>query len=220
MGTNGILSFNSSFNSYFNSPFPLSFTEAYLVAPFWDDVDIRGGNGRIMYEIHEDGYFLEQVNRFLQRKRPSSFEGTWMLVAHWDEVHPYFGATATTVSITIMSSKAIYLFCVCVFFFFQDNTFQAILITDGQYSYTIFTYKCGLMEWDNGAIIGFNAIGGVFENHDPSSSEVACLNSPESEYSNIVYLLSNESPEIPIPGIYYLSYDFREPIILFHMQIP
>ena len=88
----------------------------------------------------------------------------------------------------------IYIFCL------QENTFQAILITDGTYSYTIFTYKCGLMQWDNGATIGFNADGGFFVNNDPSSSDVACLNSPKSEYSNLIFLLSNESPEIPLPG--------------------
>ena len=81
----------------------------------------------------------------------------------------------------------------------QDNTFQAILVTDGVYSYAIFTYKCGLMEWDRGANIGYNAAGESFANHDPSSSAVACLNVPVSDYSNIIYLLSNESPEIPTP---------------------
>ena len=56
------------------------------------------------------------------------------------------------------------------------------------------------MEWDNGAIIGYNAAGESFDNYDPSSSEVACLNAPTSDYSNVIYLLSNESPEIPVPG--------------------
>ena len=76
------------------------------------------------------------------------------------------------------------------------------MITNGIYSYTIFTYKCGLMEWDDGATIGFKGSGDFYENFDPSSSDVACLNSPESEYSNVIYLLSNESPEIPVPGRY------------------
>lgn len=84
----------------------------------------------------------------------------------------------------------------------KENTFQAILITDGTFSYTIFTYKCGLMEWDNGAIIGYNAAGESYANYNPSTSAVAlsCLNSPYSNYSNIIYLLSNESPEFLPPG--------------------
>ena len=58
------------------------------MAPFWDDINISGGDrGAISYETFESGYFLEQVNAFL-RIRPTSFEGTWMLVAYYNEVSP------------------------------------------------------------------------------------------------------------------------------------
>ena len=56
------------------------------------------------------------------------------------------------------------------------------------------------MEWDNGATIGYRAAGDSYVNNNPSSSDVACLNSPESKYSNLIFLLSNESSEIPLPG--------------------
>ena len=62
------------------------------MAPFWDDADTRGGNGVISYEIHTTGYYLDEVNTFLQRKRPSGFVGTWMAVVYYDAIHPYFGA--------------------------------------------------------------------------------------------------------------------------------
>lgn len=81
----------------------------------------------------------------------------------------------------------------------QENTFQAILITDGTYSYTIFTYQCGLMEWDNGATIGFNAAGEIFANHNPSTADIACLNSPDTDWSNVVFLLSTNTSEPPPP---------------------
>ena len=91
--TNGLISFGSAYTSWFNQVFPGSFfiSSRYLVAPFWDDVDTRFGSGEISYEIHTDGYYLEAVNEFLKRNRPSNFEGTWMMVAYWNEVHPYFG---------------------------------------------------------------------------------------------------------------------------------
>ena len=60
------------------------------MAPFWDDIHI-GISGGISYETFESGYFLDHVNAFLQRKRGTSFEGTWMLVAYYNEVHPYSG---------------------------------------------------------------------------------------------------------------------------------
>ena len=86
----------------------------------------------------------------------------------------------------------------------QENTFQAILITDGTYSYTLFTYNCALTEWDNGVTIGFSDGGEMFSTFDPSTSEVACLNQPASNFSNVIYLLSSATPEIPPPGIHVL----------------
>lgn len=61
------------------------------MAPYWDDVDIRFDTGDISYEIHESGFVLDQVNAFIRKKRPTDFEGTWMMVAFYDAVHPYFG---------------------------------------------------------------------------------------------------------------------------------
>ena len=75
-----------------------------------------------------------------------------------------------------------------------QNTFQAILVTDETYSYTVFIYKCGLMEWDDGASIGYTSNGDPFDNHNPSSREVACVNSPDSDWSNVLYQLSEASP--------------------------
>ena len=56
------------------------------------------------------------------------------------------------------------------------------------------------MNWDNGATIGFKGSDDFYANHDPSTSNVACLNDPTSSYSSIIYLLSNTSTEIPLPG--------------------
>lgn len=62
----------------------------YVIAPFWDDINIAKG-GVITYEIFESGYFLDKVNEFIKRKRPTSFEGTWMMVASYEKVQPYSG---------------------------------------------------------------------------------------------------------------------------------
>lgn len=86
--------------------------------------------------------------------------------------------------------------------YLQENTFQAIVITDGTYSYSLFTYNCALTEWDNGVTIGFSDGGDMYDTFNPSSSEVACLNLPASNFSNIIYLLSAANPEIPPPRMY------------------
>ena len=59
------------------------------MAPYWDDVDIRGGRGVISYEIYTSGYYLDLVNNFLRQTRPSLFAGAWMVVVTWDAVQPY-----------------------------------------------------------------------------------------------------------------------------------
>ena len=87
VGTNGLLSFGSAFSTGDNVAFP-DFVR-YLVAPYWDNVDTGGGNGKISYEIHQAGHFLDQVNTYLNRKKPSEFQGTWMAVVLYDAVHPH-----------------------------------------------------------------------------------------------------------------------------------
>ena len=56
------------------------------------------------------------------------------------------------------------------------------------------------MGWDNGATIGYSAGGDPYDNHDPSSSDIACVNSPDSDWSNVVYQISSATPEDPPPG--------------------
>ena len=100
VANNGIFSFIEEFSHWDPEAFPgdsTSVQNRYLVTPFWDDVDISGpGGGSIYYQVHEASgdnpgslSLLEQVNDFVQAVENSSFVGTWMLVAMWDQVHPY-----------------------------------------------------------------------------------------------------------------------------------
>lgn len=57
------------------------------------------------------------------------------------------------------------------------------------------------MEWDNTVTIGYSAGGDPYDNYDPSTSEIACLNTPYSNITNVIYRLSDADPEIPPPGI-------------------
>lgn len=100
IGTNGLLSFETGYNSWANQEFPgsISINTRYLVAPFWDDVDIRGGNGVISYQIFQTGTEIASVSSFIQTTTNyTTFEGTWMMVVFWDAVHPYFGASNSEV---------------------------------------------------------------------------------------------------------------------------
>ena len=77
------------YNSAENEEFTTLLTGEYLVAPFWDDVNIDDG-GTISYETFESGYYLEQVNAYIQRERQNTFQGTWMMNVYYKEVAPYF----------------------------------------------------------------------------------------------------------------------------------
>ena len=87
----------------------------------------------------------------------------------------------------------------------QENTFQAVLITDGVNSFSVFTYYCGLIEWDNGGstTIGFSAAGQVYANEDPSGIDLACINGNISLWSNVIYNLSM-IPNIPVEPREYI----------------
>ena len=69
-------------------------------------------------------------------------------------------------------------------------------MTDGVQSYALFTYRCGEMEWSGGATIGFGASDELHSNLRLSDSfravAVACLNSPTTEWSNLLYKLTQD----------------------------
>ena len=75
----------------------------------------------------------------------------------------------------------------------QTNSFQGILITDGAYSYTVFIYQCGHMEWsDEPTVIGFKT-NSYFQNNQYSGNyahDISCTNSSENKWSNLLYTLT------------------------------
>ena len=90
IGTNGYFSFEEPFYSSFPEHFPgFSVSAYYIVAPFWDDIDIRR-RGDIFFEVHindTSSSLFSKVNNFVAPD--GSFSGTWMVVAQWDMVHSW-----------------------------------------------------------------------------------------------------------------------------------
>ena len=103
MGSNGIISVGNTYNPFSNSQFPGT-SGYYLLAPFWDDINIVRG-GKISYETFQSGYFLDQVNAYIQRQRPTAFNGTWMMSAYYKEVQALAGTGEVSVCVCV---------CVCV----------------------------------------------------------------------------------------------------------
>ena len=98
VSTNGFISFTNKYFSSYPSRFPLS-TNAYLVAPFWSDNDIRqsgdvyyvslnsaNGNTKLFKDVND---FIDSHNVQSSPVNIEKFEGKWMLIAQWEQVHPF-----------------------------------------------------------------------------------------------------------------------------------
>ena len=73
----------------------------------------------------------------------------------------------------------------------QTSAFQVVLASQRNKTYAIFTFKCGLFDWNGtNAIIGFSASNTAFANFPLSrlvQTNIDCLNSPTSNWTNIAY---------------------------------
>ena len=101
MSENGVISFDDPFKFPLPEPFPTShdpITQSFVVAPFWSDNDIRreGAVRYVSYSARENtdpdvsGLF-SMLNGFIQQSQSDEeedFVGDWLLIAHWDQVHP------------------------------------------------------------------------------------------------------------------------------------
>ncbi|XP_019127471.2 alpha-tectorin-like [Larimichthys crocea] len=111
---NGHLTFNSPWSSYSPQRFPLHGSRD-VIAPLWVDLDNRA-NGQVYYSQYTSGSVLQQATQDINRYFPGlNFNANWVFVATWYEV-AYFPTTGTR------------------------TTFQAVLISGGQYSFVLINY--------------------------------------------------------------------------------
>ena len=99
VATNGIISFGSVFTFFNPAPFSNeSFPAVYasfVAAPYWADID-NTFTGEIWYETHTSGNstesndLLNEVSDFVRVQQDAPlFNGSWMLVATWNESIPF-----------------------------------------------------------------------------------------------------------------------------------
>ena len=93
INTNGIISMDAPFTQTSGQLYLRD--SLYLVAPFWDDINIalEGGVGSISYQVYSTGSsFLDTVNTIISGEENINFRGHWMLVVEWDSVPAYGGS--------------------------------------------------------------------------------------------------------------------------------
>ncbi|XP_071950933.1 sushi, nidogen and EGF-like domain-containing protein 1 [Antedon mediterranea] len=187
VNTNGIISFDEQEETFTSKPFPLTDDDTSLIAPFWADVDTRRG-GTIYYRemTRRDDEDLADaiddiINQFVKYSG-KEFQLIWYLVATWDQV-AYYGR---------LNDSRI------------TNTFQAILVTDGLHSYTVFNY--GDIQWTTGTASGgdnFGLGGTPAQVGCNAGDEVRHHNVAESQTDAIVNI--DETSNVGQPGRYFFK---------------
>ncbi|XP_060071369.1 protein mesh-like [Ylistrum balloti] len=176
VNTNGAISFQKTLRQYTPDPFPLHDNRS-IVSPFWADVDIRNG-GTVWYRETTAADILQRATDEIRLYDPDQlhFHASWVFIATWDDV-AFYGASSIGVE--------------------KRNTFQAVLITNGRHSFTVFNYAN--ITWTTGtasrgnndtglggipAQVGFNGGDGVNfyalnESRTPAIINVAHLSNVE-----------------------------------------
>ena len=91
VNTNGAISFSRPISTYTPRSFPIG-GGWELIAPYWADVDTRGGSGVIYYRVATDSGTRNKANSDIRQAFPSSartFSANWVFVATWVNVKHY-----------------------------------------------------------------------------------------------------------------------------------
>ncbi|XP_059806237.1 sushi, nidogen and EGF-like domain-containing protein 1 [Hypanus sabinus] len=118
VNNNGIISFLKEVSQFTPVAFPIS-NDRRVVAAFWADVDNRRA-GDVFYRETKDPAILQSATNDIRKYFPEHKEFTtqWAFIATWYKV-TFFGGSS----------------------FSPVNTFQIVLVTDGEASFTLFNYE-------------------------------------------------------------------------------
>ncbi|XP_061189930.1 sushi domain-containing protein 2-like [Saccostrea echinata] len=138
VSTNGAISFLTPVSQYTPDPFPLD-GDRRLITPYWGDVDTRKG-GQVWYRETTNSRILDRASNEIKTNFPefNRFHAAWVFIATWDKV-AFYGCSNGGCS--------------------KRNTFQAVLITNGQHAFAIFNYAN--IQWTTGTASEGNANTGL-----------------------------------------------------------
>ena len=99
INNNGLLSFEAPVRDWTPRDFPLKVESVRgvggaFIAPFWADVDTRGGIGTVFFRSTTDVTILEVIKKVVHGSKAgfqfaAHFNPIWALVATWEEVGYY-----------------------------------------------------------------------------------------------------------------------------------
>jgi len=192
VNTNGLISFDTGVRTFTPIPFPLR--NITVVSPYWTDIDTRRG-GDVYYREILNISSLNSLGYEIRRSFSSfySFKPTWAFCVTWYQVANYNGTFDLNVSSPI------------------NNTFQAIVATNGLYSFTIYNYE--KLMWPNQNITklvqaGFNAGDGstFYAINGSFTSNVVSLSNRSNVNTNGKFIFRVDKSNITSGGCSYGGY--------------
>ncbi|XP_024607714.1 alpha-tectorin isoform X9 [Neophocaena asiaeorientalis asiaeorientalis] len=187
VNNNGVVSFNVLVSQFTPESFPLADGRAFI-APFWADVH-NGIRGEIYYRETMDPVILKRATKDIRKyfKDMATFSATWVFIVTWEEVTFYGGSSTTPV-----------------------NTFQAVLVSDGTYTFTLFNYY--EINWTTGTASGgdpLTGLGGVMAQAGFNGGNITNYFSlPGSRTPDIVNI--QETTNVNVPGRWAFKVDGKE----------
>eukprot|EP00105_Crassostrea_gigas_P040178 XP_019924326.1 PREDICTED: sushi, nidogen and EGF-like domain-containing protein 1 [Crassostrea gigas] len=165
VSTNGVISFLQGVSTFTPDPFPIA-NDARMIAAFWADIDTRNG-GTVWYRETTDAVLLDRATKEVTNNYPNffRFKASWVFIATWDRV-AFYGCSDEGCS--------------------KTNTFQAVLITNGQHSFTIYNYED--IQWTTGKASGGESATGL----GGTPAQVFIYNRHHREYQLHVFTSSDE----------------------------
>ena len=194
ISSNGALSFRTPFYVFIPEPFPIP--SNVLIAPFWDDSDNSAG-GQVLYRFRNDQPLLDLIAEIVYKYFFVYFHPWEVFIVTWAGL-PQYSGPLNVVSIDV--GHVHIQSCSCNFF--QVNTFQAVLTTDGSSTYVFFLYRD--LQWgDSDTTVGFNAGDGINGFNVPESNTTDGILNLES-LTNIdipgAFLFRVDQPQIILPS--------------------
>ncbi|KAL9953601.1 hypothetical protein ACROYT_G041044 [Oculina patagonica] len=108
-----------------------------MLAPYWSNVDFGSsfvnGPSKVFYHVYSDSMpssnitlseATEDVMKLLKRPLATNFTASWVLVVTWEKLRPREYNSQNLL-----------------------NTFQCVIITDGVYSFVMYNYPVGGIQW-------------------------------------------------------------------------
>ncbi|XP_027739795.1 mucin-4 isoform X2 [Empidonax traillii] len=174
---NGQIIFPPTDNYFPSNPNPpprgFSGRESFpMVAAFWDDADFSQGIGTTWYQEYSTlsstrDPLVQDVEAKIEKYLKIPYVAKWTLKVTWEKAPAYPSQRDDT----------------------QTSTYQAVLTTDGNYSFALLLYQDGGMRWDytklaaGNVLIGFSSGNGYAQNSELTQKPRAVKYRPDQHSS-------------------------------------